>query len=55
MICELRDNGNEVVLSHVTVGDILTLTKLLFQKDKEVVFTRPTEEQKGRNKNKEEQ
>ena len=46
MICEVRNNGNEVVLRHVTIGDIFTLAKHLFQKDKEVVFTRPIEEQK---------
>lgn len=43
MVCEVRENGKEVVLSHVTVGDVAAFVKLFFLKDKEVVFTRPDE------------
>lgn len=45
MICEVRNNNTEVVLSHITLGDILTLIYLIFHKDKEVVFTKPKGEQ----------
>ena len=41
MVCEVRENGTEIALSHVTVGDVITFAKLLFQKDKEVVFHKP--------------
>ena len=46
MICEVRENGKEIALSHVTVSDVIALVKLLIQKDKEVVFTRPEQEEK---------
>lgn len=45
MICEVRENGKEVVLSHVTIGDVIAMAKLLFQKDKEVSFRKPEEDE----------
>lgn len=44
MICEVRDNGQEVVLSHVTFGDIIAFIKVWLSKNKEVGFTRPEKE-----------
>ena len=44
MICEIREGGREVVLHHPTLLDVLTMLTLLFMKDKEIVFTRPAEE-----------
>ena len=43
MTCEVRNNNTEVVLRDVKVGDVLALARLIIQKDKEVVFTRPQE------------
>lgn len=44
MICEVRNEGKEVALSHVTVGDILALLNVMIHKDREVVFNRPESE-----------
>ena len=44
MIGEIREGGREVVLHHPTLLDVLTMLTLLFMKDKEIVFTRPAEE-----------
>ncbi len=44
MICEIRDNGREVVLSHPTLGDVFALLMVCFSKGKEIAFTRPEEE-----------
>lgn len=46
MICQVRENGKEVSLSNVTVGDILALINVLLHKDREVVFTNPESEVK---------
>lgn len=43
MICEVRENGREVVLHDPKLGDVIALLKLCFSKDKEIVFTRPEE------------
>ena len=44
MICEIREGGREVVLHHPTLLDVLAMLTLLFRRDKEIVFTRPAEE-----------
>lgn len=44
MICEVRNEGKQIVLSHVTVGDILAFLNILIHKDREVVFTAPERE-----------
>ena len=44
MICEIREGGREVVLHHPTMLDVLAMLTLLFRRDKEIVFTRPAEE-----------
>ena len=44
MICEIREDGKEVVLRHPTLSDVLVMLILLFKKDKEIVFTKPEEE-----------
>ena len=36
MICEVRNNGQEVVLSHVTFGDVIAFIKVWLSKNKEV-------------------
>ena len=41
MICEVRENGAEVVLRDVTIGDIFDLIRIIFHKDREVVFSDP--------------
>ena len=41
MICEIREDGGEVVLSHPTLLDVLAMLMLLFRRDKEIVFTQP--------------
>lgn len=46
MICEIREDGKEVVLHHPTLSDVLAMLMLLFKKDKEIVFTKPEEEAK---------
>ena len=43
MICEVRENGNEVVLRHPKIGDIIALIVCFVHKDKEIVFSRPEE------------
>lgn len=44
MICEIREDGREVVLRHPTPLDVLLMLTLLFRRDKEIVFTRPAKE-----------
>ena len=44
MICEVREDGREVVLRNPTLSDVLAMLTLLFRRDKEIVFTRPAEE-----------
>ena len=44
MICEIRENGKEVVLHHPKLSDVLAMLTLLFRKDKEIVFTKPQED-----------
>ena len=39
MICEIREDGGEVVLRHPTLLDVLAMLTLLFRRDKEIVFT----------------
>ncbi len=46
MICEVRDNGNEIVLKNVTFADILAMVTIWICKDKELCFTNPS---KGEN------
>lgn len=41
MICEIREDGREVVLRQPTLLDVLEILALLFRKDKEIVFTKP--------------
>ena len=47
MICEIREDGREVVLHHPTLPDVLTMLTMLFRRDKEIVFTKPAEEDGG--------
>ena len=44
MICEIREDGREVVLHHPTLMDVLTMLTLLFRRDKEIVLTKPQED-----------
>ena len=44
MICEIREGGREVVWHRPTLVDVLAMLTLLFRRDKEIVFTRPAEE-----------
>ena len=39
MICEIREDGREVVLHNPTLLDVLTMLTMLFRRDKEMVFT----------------
>ena len=41
MICEVREDGREVVLRRPTLLDVLAMLMLLFMRDKEIVFTKP--------------
>ena len=41
MICEIREDGREVVLHQPTLLDLLAMLTLLFRRDKEIVFTQP--------------
>ena len=41
MICEIREDGREVVLRRPTMLDVLAMLTLLFRRDKEIVFTKP--------------
>ena len=45
MICEIRKNGQEVVLHHPKLSDVLAMLTLLFRRDKEIMFTRPEEDE----------
>jgi len=45
MICEVRENGKEVVLREAKLADVFALLTLCFFKGKELAFTRPTEEE----------
>lgn len=41
MICEVRNDNTEVVLSNITIGDILAFIRVWLSKDREIVFTKP--------------
>lgn len=41
MICEIREDGREVVLREPTLLDLLAMLTMLFMRDKEIVFTKP--------------
>lgn len=43
MICEVRNSNTEVVLSNITIGDILAFIRVWISKDKEIVFAKPNE------------
>ena len=43
MICEVRNDGHEVVLRHVTFSDLLAMIYLWLHKDKEIAFSKPEE------------
>ena len=43
MICEIREDGREVVLRHPALLDVLAMLTLLFMPQKEIVFTKPEE------------
>ena len=43
MICELRENGKEVVLHHPKLSDVFAMMMLLFMPKKEIVFTNQEE------------
>ena len=43
MICEIRKNGQEVVLRNPKLLDVLVMLTLLFMPQKEIVFTKPEE------------
>jgi hypothetical protein len=43
MICEIRNNNTEVVLSHITIGDIITFVRVCLSRNKEIVFNKPLE------------
>ena len=44
MICEIRENGKEVVLHHPKLSDVLAMLTLLFLTQKEIVFTKTEED-----------
>ena len=44
MICEIRNEQNEVVLKNPTFLDVLSIFYLWIHKDKEIAFTKPQEE-----------
>ena len=44
MICEIREDGREIVLRHPTLSDVLAMLTLLFMPQKEIVFTKPEED-----------
>ena len=44
MICEIREDGKEVVLRRPKLSDILAMLTLLFMPQKEIVFTKPEED-----------
>ena len=44
MMCEIREDGKEVVLHYPKLSDILAMLTLLFMPQKEIVFTKPEEE-----------
>ena len=41
MICEIREDGREVVLRQPPLLDLLAMLTLLFRRDKENVYTQP--------------
>lgn len=43
MICEIRENGKQVVLHHPKLSDVFAMLVLLFVPKKEIVFTKPEE------------
>lgn len=45
MICEVREDGREVVLRHLTLPDVLTILTMPFRRDKKIVFKKPVEEE----------
>lgn len=47
MICEARDNGNEIVLKNVTVADILAMISVWIHKDRELCFSNPHREEEN--------
>ena len=44
MICEIREDGREVVLHHPKLSDVWAMLTLLFMPQKEIVFTKPEED-----------
>lgn len=47
MICEYRQYEEQVVLTDVKIGDIFCMIYLLFHKDKELVYSKPSKEEKN--------
>lgn len=45
MICEVREDGREVVLREPTLLDVFAMLSLIFRRDREIVFTKPQEEE----------
>lgn len=43
MTCEVRNNGNEVVLRDPSIKDVLALASLMIHPDRELVFSKPQE------------
>ena len=43
MICEIRENGKEVVLHRPKLSDVLAMRTRQFMPQKEIVFTKPEE------------
>ena len=43
MICEIRNNEQEVVLRNPTFSDVLAVLYLWLHKDREIAFSKPEE------------
>ena len=43
MICEYKEDEKQVILTHITISDLLCFIYLLFHKNKEIVFSNPAE------------
>lgn len=44
MICEVRENGKEVVLRNPKLSDVWVMLMLLLMPKKEIVYKKPDEE-----------
>lgn len=45
MICRIDNHGKEVVLSHARFSDVIAVVKIWLNKDKEICFSKPQEDE----------